>query len=45
MELINVDLVAHFVSFSSIKKVCMITLYFLCNSRFKNNGIVHGCQD
>lgn len=45
MELINVDLVAHFISFSYIKKVCMITFYFVCNSHFKNNVLVYGCQD
>lgn len=39
MKLINVGLVAHFISFSYIKKVCMITVYFLCNSHFRNNGI------
>ena len=45
MEWINVDLVAHFISFSSIREVCMIMFYFLCNSCFKNNGIVYGCQE
>ena len=45
MEWVNVDLVAHFISFSSLREVYMIMFYFLCNSHFKNNGIVYGCQE
>lgn len=39
VELINVDLVEHFISFSYIKESLHDYVLFLCNSHFKNNGI------
>lgn len=39
MELVNVDQVAHFISFSYIKKSLHDYILLLCNLHFKNNGI------